>query len=96
MRLLRQPNWIATPPLRFDMQRPSEFDENMPRPEEGIAPLIDARAYRELAPYSKRQRIGELADRRLGPTPLRRDLWSRLVISTLSLPSYLRPGAKAR
>ena len=96
VRLLRQPNWIATP--LFDLIRSGQVKliKNMPRPEEGIVPLIDVRAYRELAPYSKRQRIGERADRRFDPKALRQDLWSRIGISTLSLPSYLRQGAMAR
>ena len=96
MRLLRQPNWIATPLIDLIRSGQVKLIRNMPRPEEGIVPLTDVRAYRELAPYSKRQRIGELADRRFDPKTLRQDLWSRIGISTLSLPSYLRPGAKAR
>ena len=96
VRLLRQPNWIATP--LFDLIRSGQVKliKNMPRPEAGIVPLICLRAYRELRPYSKRQRIGELADRRFDPKTLHQDLWSRIGISTMSLPSYLRPGAKAR
>ena len=39
----------------------------MSMPEEGIVPLTDVRASCELGPYSKRQRIGELADRRFDP-----------------------------
>ena len=67
VRLLRQPNWIATPNCDLIRSGQVKLIKHMPRPEEGIVPLTGLRAYRELGPYSKPQRVGELADRRFDP-----------------------------
>ena len=96
VRLLKKPNWIATP--WFDLIRSGQVSlvKNLPRPEEVIVPSTEKQTYRQMKPYAKRQRIEELADERFDPKTLPQELWSRIGISTLSLPGYLRPGVKPR
>ena len=95
VRLQRQLDWVGTPLLDLVKNGLFKLSKPLPLPELSIITKDQMAEYSELKAYCKRQRA-RAADEQFDPNTMADDLWKRLGVSIVSLPSYLRPGAHAR
>ena len=96
VRLLSKPKWFQT--YIFDLVTTGALTlcKNLPRPERAVLSSSIATAWRQLTTYGKRQKISEEAEDQYNPKRMNDKLFTQLKITTLSLPSYLRPGKYPR
>jgi hypothetical protein len=98
LRLLSKPAWFGRYLLDMIATHSLKLCKPLPRPELIIMTPdeVEASRWRHLTPTAKRQRIAESAERQYHPKEMHDELWKHLQITTLSLPSCLRPGTRAR
>ena len=98
VRLLSKPQWFQK--YIFDLVTTGALTlcKTLPRPERAFlssSMLRDSR-WHQLTTYAKRQKLSEEADEEYNPKRLDDNLFKQLKITTLSLPSCLRPGKNPR
>ena len=95
--LLKKPVWFRTPLLDVLAQGLMVLCKTrIPRPELFLFPKEELRAHRERGMIQRVARMHELADEKFDPRRLPLRLWQQLGVNVQSLPTYLRPGARAR
>ena len=85
----RQAEWISTPLFDLLQKGQMKLSKPLPRPHEGV---MISREHANLPVTKKRKLVQEVADKRYDPYYLPQRLWSKVGVSTSSLPSYLRPS----
>ena len=94
--IAKQPVWISTHLYDLISSGQIRLAKQLPRPQEYLIKRKDWPDFNQLKPQRKRQRIAELAQVVYEPNELPSTFWAKLGVNVLSLPSYLRPGIKAR
>ncbi len=95
--LQNQPDWFHT--YLEDLVEIGRLNpcKSLPRPEEVLISRQElASRWQQQHTTVKRQRLAERSDDLFEPRTLAPELWRKLGISILSLPSCLRPGKRAR
>lgn len=98
LRLLSKPAWFSRYLVDLFATGSLKLCKPLPRPE--IVVLMPgergASRWQHLTTTAKRQRLAESAERQYDPKAMHDELWQHLGMTTLSLPSCLRPGARPR
>ena len=98
VRLLSKPKWFQT--YLFDLLTTGALTlcKSVPRPERAFLSSSTMRAshWQQLTTYAKRQKLSEEAENEYNPKRMNDNLFKQLKITTLSLPSCLRPGKNPR
>ena len=98
VRLLSKPKWIQT--YIFDLATTGALTlcKTVPRPERAVlsSETMKASRWQQLGTYGKRQKICQEAEDQYNPKRMNDQLFTQLKITTLSLPSCLRPGKNPR
>ncbi len=98
VRLLSKPAWFHTYLHDLIATGGLTLCKHLPRPEMAVLSPSEVRAsrWRQLTTTAKRQKIAEHAEDQYNPKRMHDELWQKLGITTLSLPTCLRPGQHAR
>ena len=96
VRLLSTPKWFQVYLFDLIASRAIKLCKHLPRPETALLASCWRHFEPGLKPTAKRQKISEAAEDQYNPKVMHDGLWQQLKISTLSLPSCLRPGKNAR
>ena len=98
VRLLSKPPWFHTHLHDLIATYGLALCKPLPRPELAVLSGSEKSASRwpQLTASSKRQRIADSAEDQHNPKAMSDRLWQQLRMTTLSLPSCLRPGKHAR
>ena len=98
VRLLSKPKWLQT--YFNDLITTGELTlcKTVPRPERAVLPseTIKASRWQQLSTCGKRKQISQEAEDQYNPKRMNDQLFTQLKITTLSLPSCLRPGKNPR
>ena len=94
VRLLSKPKWIQTYVIHLINTGALTLCKKLPQPEHAVLSSENMRASRwqQLSTYGKRQKLSQEAEVQYNPKHMNDPLFTQLEITTLSLPSCLRPG----
>ena len=98
VRLLSKPKWIQTYFNDLITIGEQKLCKTVPRPERAVlsSETMKASRWQQLGTYGKRQKICQEAEDQYNPKRMNDQLFTQLKITTLSLPSCLRPGKNPR
>ena len=98
VRLLSKPQWFQT--YIFDLVTTGALTlcKPVPQPQRAVlsSSTVTASRWQQLTTYGKRQKLSEEAENQYNPKRMNDKLFTQLKITTLSLPSHLRPGKNPR
>ena len=94
VRLLSKPQWFQT--YIFDLVTTGALTlcKPVPQPQRAVlsSSTVTASRWQQLTTYGRRQKLSEEAENQYNPKRMNDKLFTQLKITTLSLPSCLRPG----